>query len=124
MRRSEAVIRGAIHDPETAVPVAAERAFLRRLEGGCQVPVAAYARLSRAEPGKPMLRLDGRVIALSGESMAEGTEEAAVRDEAHAEEMGTLLAERLLDDWGRSDTFRGPRRSRSGGDGALRWKES
>jgi hypothetical protein len=44
-----------------------------------------------------MLRLDGRVIALSGESMAEGTEEGLVRDEAHAAELGTRLAERLLE---------------------------
>ena len=28
--------------PETAYAVTAERAFLRRLEGGCQVPIAAY----------------------------------------------------------------------------------
>jgi hydroxymethylbilane synthase len=91
------VVREVLHHPETAVPVAAERAFLRRLEGGCQVPVAAYARVHRHGSGKPMLRLDGRVIALSGESMVEGTEETAVRDEAHAAEMGTLLAERLLE---------------------------
>jgi hydroxymethylbilane synthase len=100
-RTDDAVIQGlvreAVHDPETAVPVAAERAFLRRLEGGCQVPVAAYARRCEHESGRPTLRLDGRVIALSGESMAEGTEEAVVRDEAQAAEMGTRLAERLLE---------------------------
>lgn len=90
------LVRGAVHDQDTAVPVAAERAFLRRLEGGCQVPVAAYARLSRRETGKPMLRLVGRVIALSGENMVEGTEDAAVRDEDHAAELGIILAERLL----------------------------
>jgi hydroxymethylbilane synthase len=100
-RTNDAAIQGfvreAVHDQETAVPVAAERAFLRRLEGGCQVPVAAYARQYRGKSGEPMLRLDGRVIALSGDSMAEGTEQAAVGDEAHAAEMGTRLAERLLD---------------------------
>ena len=90
------LVRDAVHDPETAVPVAAERAFLRRLEGGCQVPVAAYARQYRHGSGS-RLRLDGRVIALSGENMAEGTEEAVVRDEAHAAELGTVLAERLLE---------------------------
>jgi porphobilinogen deaminase len=44
-----------------------------------------------------MLRLDGRVIALSGESMVEGTEEAVVQDEAQAADLGTELAERLLE---------------------------
>jgi hydroxymethylbilane synthase len=92
----QSLVRDAVHDPETAVPVAAERAFLRHLEGGCQVPVAAYARQYRRQSGQPMLRLDGRVIALSGESMVEGTEEAVVRDEAQAAEMGAMLAERLL----------------------------
>ena len=90
----QSLLREAVHDPETAVPVAAERAFLRRLEGGCQVPVAAYAR---RESGGPMLRLDGRVIALSGESMVEGMEEAVVKDEAQAADLGTKLAERLLE---------------------------
>ena len=90
----QTLVREAVHDPETAVPVAAERAFLRRLEGGCQVPVAAYAR---RDSGRAILRLDGRVIGLSGESMAEGTEEAVVRDEAHAADLGTMLAERLLE---------------------------
>ncbi|SIS64042.1 hydroxymethylbilane synthase [Alicyclobacillus vulcanalis] len=33
----------AIDDPETARSVEAERAFLARLEGGCQVPMGAYA---------------------------------------------------------------------------------
>jgi hydroxymethylbilane synthase len=93
----QSLVREAVHDPETAVPVAAERAFLRRLEGGCQVPVAAYARRCEHESGQPTLRLDGRVIALSGESLAEGTEEALARDEAEAAEMGTRLAERLLE---------------------------
>jgi hydroxymethylbilane synthase len=88
------LLREAVHDPETAVPVAAERAFLRRLEGGCQVPVAACAR---RESGGPLLRLDGRVIALSGESMVEGTEAAVVKDEAEAADLGTTLAERLLE---------------------------
>ena len=90
----QGLIREAVHDPETAVPVAAERAFLRRLEGGCQVPVAAYAR---RESGGPMLRLDGRVIALSGESMVQGMEEAVVRNEVQAAELGRKLAERLLE---------------------------
>jgi hydroxymethylbilane synthase len=32
-----------LNDPETSVCVLAERSFLHRLEGGCQVPIAAYA---------------------------------------------------------------------------------
>jgi hydroxymethylbilane synthase len=34
-----------LHDPDAAVCVEAERGFLSRLEGGCQVPIGAYAVL-------------------------------------------------------------------------------
>jgi len=35
----------AIHDPETALCVSAERAFLRAISGGCSVPAACHATL-------------------------------------------------------------------------------
>ncbi|MBA2847895.1 hydroxymethylbilane synthase [Thermosulfuriphilus ammonigenes] len=38
-----------LHHPETAVCTQAERAFLARLEGGCQVPLAAHATLKDGE---------------------------------------------------------------------------
>lgn len=34
-----------LNHPESAMAVAGERAFLRRLEGGCQVPIAAYGEV-------------------------------------------------------------------------------
>lgn len=87
-------VRDAIHHAPTALQVSAERAFLRRLEGGCQVPIAAYAR-PHGEPGQGLL-LHGRVIALSGERSVEGHEVGLVQSEAEAESLGTALAERLL----------------------------
>lgn len=38
-----------LNDADTAVAAAAERAFLARLEGGCQVPMACYAQLRAAD---------------------------------------------------------------------------
>jgi hydroxymethylbilane synthase len=35
-----------LNDKDTALAVKAERAFLRTLEGGCQVPIAAYANVA------------------------------------------------------------------------------
>jgi hydroxymethylbilane synthase len=66
----------------------AERALLRRLEGGCQVPVGAYAEVEDGE-----VHLRGLIAALDGSRL--------VRDEARgpveqAERVGTELAERLL----------------------------
>ena len=75
-------------------PSRAERAFLRRMEGGCQVPVAALAVLADGA-----LRLHGRVVSLDGEPPVEGR---GIRHRMHevadAEELGTALAERLLEE--------------------------
>lgn len=75
------------HRP-SALTVAAERAFLARLGGGCQVPIAAYGQLN----GDQL-----RLIALV--SMPDGT--AMIRGERHGpydrgEEIGAALAEELL----------------------------
>ena len=35
----------AVHDHDTFLAVSAERAFLKSLEGGCQVPIGAYAQV-------------------------------------------------------------------------------
>lgn len=84
----------AVHHTATARAVAAERAFLRTLEGGCQVPVAAYA-----EPdAEGRLRLQGRVVSLGGERGVEGVETDVAADEVEADALGVALAERLLEE--------------------------
>jgi hydroxymethylbilane synthase len=87
--------RRAVHHPVTAISVAAERGFLRRLEGGCQVPVAAYAELDREGKG-PSIRLHGRVVSLGGERMVEGEQAGIVSNENEAGALGSALADRLL----------------------------
>lgn len=84
--------RAAVHHRATALAVTAERAFLRRMEGGCQVPVAALAALDSDDT----LRLHGRVIALDGSRMVEGHESARIGDVDEAERAGAALAERLI----------------------------
>jgi len=81
-----------VHDRNTGVAVAAERAFLRQLEGGCQVPIAAFAE----QQGRGGLCLLGRVISLGGETTVEGSVTEPVRDEAAADRLGSALAEDLL----------------------------
>lgn len=82
----------AVHHEPTGVAIAAERAFLRTLEGGCQVPVAAWAE--HVPSGG--LRLRGRVVSLAGEHAVEGEEMQAVRDADEADSLGVALADRLL----------------------------
>jgi hydroxymethylbilane synthase len=84
----------AVHHPPTAYATSAERAFLRTLEGGCQVPVAAHATLG--EGGRA--RLHGRVVSLRGERAVEGIETGAGGSDSDADALGVRLAERLLDD--------------------------
>jgi hydroxymethylbilane synthase len=76
-------------DAETHAATSAERAFLRRLEGGCQAPIGAYASITGGR-----IRLEGIVSDLKGERTFRGDSEG-VPDESEA--LGTALAERLLE---------------------------
>ena len=68
--------------------VLAERAFNRRLEGGCQVPLAAYATLADGN-----MRLDGLVASLDGTRVLR----ARVRGSGdEAESLGTEAASSVL----------------------------
>ena len=79
----------ALHDPVTATCVSAERAFNRRLNGGCQVPIAAYA-LIQADNS---LWLRGRVSDPEGRQTIAGELKGSPQD---AGSLGLQLAEDLL----------------------------
>ena len=78
----------ALEHPETRVRVEAERGFLGRLEGGCQVPIAGHAVV---EAGR--VRMRALVASLDGKQVIRG-ERSAPLPEARA--MGVALAEELL----------------------------
>jgi hydroxymethylbilane synthase len=75
------------HAP-TKTAVLAERALLHRLQGGCQVPIAAHATLT----GRQVI-LEGLVSSVDGKELIRDTVEGAVED---PESIGVQLAERLL----------------------------
>ncbi len=50
-----------INNTNTELAVRAERAFLRKLEGGCQIPIAAYGFIKNNK-----LYLSGRILSLDG----------------------------------------------------------
>jgi len=77
-----------LHHPATATVVSAERAFNRRLEGGCQVPIAGHAVLEGDS-----LWLRGLVGSPDGTTVIRGEVRGAAAD---AERLGVSLAEDLL----------------------------
>ncbi len=78
---------------ETALCVRAERAFLKRLEGGCQVPIAAYGSLIQ-DNGKEILLLDGLVGSVDGKILIRDRKKGSP---AEAETLGDSLARALLE---------------------------
>jgi hydroxymethylbilane synthase len=75
------------HEPTRTV-VKGERAFLNRLEGGCQVPIAGHGKIN-----KDRLILTGLVAEIDGTQMIKG-EKSGPLDSAEA--IGIDLAEELL----------------------------
>ena len=92
IRKSDAEIQAMlekINDEPTAICTAAERSFLRKLEGGCQVPIAGHARL------------DGDRVYLQGfAGSADGKiviKDSISGDKRKAVNLGKELAERLIE---------------------------
>ncbi|MBN7798242.1 hydroxymethylbilane synthase [Parahaliea mediterranea] len=79
----------ALHHEPTAQRVTAERALNRRLEGGCQVPIACYAEFT----GRGELWLRGLVGRPDGTLLLRAEATAPV---AQAEALGIGVAEELL----------------------------
>jgi hydroxymethylbilane synthase len=77
-----------LNDSLTQQGVEAERAFSRRLFGGCQLPIAAYAIIENNN-----LQLEGMVGRVNGEEIISGSIEGPLKER---EELGCKLAEQLL----------------------------
>ena len=95
-REEDAKIRDIIaflNDADTMNCARAERAFLARVEGGCQVPVGVYATMEGEE-----LAVEAVIASLDGKQFFRDVTKGP-REEA--EHLGTLLAEKLLDAGGR-----------------------
>ena len=87
----ELVLR--LEDPSTRMAVTAERGFLERLEGGCQVPIAAHATVD-----DQTMTLRGLIASVDGLRLIQGSSVGPIGD---AKKIGVALAERLLSQGGR-----------------------
>jgi hydroxymethylbilane synthase len=74
--------------PDTSYAVRAERALLKRCEGGCQVPIAAFGQVTGNQ-----MTLTGFVAAVDG---SRSLKESITGPVAECERLGIELAERLL----------------------------
>ena len=80
----------SLDDTDSRVCVTAERALLRTLHGGCQIPLGALAVLRGGE-----LHLEAGVFSVSGAECVRTSENGPPED---AEEIGIRLAETLLEE--------------------------
>jgi hydroxymethylbilane synthase len=86
-------IRQLVNHPQTEACLKAERSLLRKLEGGCSVPIFGYATLQ-----KDQVTLEAGIISLDGTQILRRSLSGAAAD---AEKIGQTLAEELLADGGK-----------------------
>jgi hydroxymethylbilane synthase len=82
-------------DPQTALAVRAERAFLRGVRGGCQAPVGAHATYAGG-----VLHLAAVIAAPDGAQTVRGEFDLETADPQAGEAQAERLAQLLLDDGG------------------------
>ena len=80
-----------LHHADTSHRLIAERALVRRLNGGCQVPIGCYAVFTDAD--KSQLHLRGLVGSPDGVTMLNGEVHGHIDE---AESLGIRLADQLL----------------------------
>jgi hydroxymethylbilane synthase len=78
-----------LNDPTSAIAILSERAFLKKLGGGCQVPIAAFGQIVGST-----LQIDGMVATTDGKTMIRHSLKDTPEE---AESLGTRLATILLE---------------------------
>ncbi|PNK60884.1 hydroxymethylbilane synthase [Psychrobacter sp. FDAARGOS_221] len=92
-----------LNDGQARIRLIAERALNRRLEGGCQVPIAAFAVIEKQSENShdKSLWLRGRVGTEDGQTLLKADKRIALSGnqaerEAQAEQLGIDVADQLL----------------------------
>lgn len=87
---------GGLSHEETAMQVAAERALLRTLNGGCSVPISVLVTAAVNENKGYDISLRAEVRSLDGKEGLQDTSTVTVGSLAEADAMGQKLGETLL----------------------------
>ncbi|MCF2501702.1 MULTISPECIES: hydroxymethylbilane synthase [Dyadobacter] len=85
----KAIIKKLINHSQTETCLLTERAFLKRLQGGCSIPVFGMATLHEDQ-----INITGGIISLDGQELIRRTETGSI---SFPEELGTALADELLE---------------------------
>jgi hydroxymethylbilane synthase len=88
-----AEILGKLDDEETRTVIIAERALLAALQGGCQVPLGAWARMERGE-----LVMEAAVCSVDGQRYVR---QKVAGQPAQAAELGQQMAQLLVENGAR-----------------------
>ncbi len=81
-----------IDDRQTRASVEAERALLAKLQGGCQIPIGAYAEIKKND-----LHVEAVICTLDGDHTIRDRHSGPV---SQASKIGDTLAQRMLDNGG------------------------
>ena len=87
------LVRDLLNDPRSEACLLAERAYLRKLEGGCSIPAFGLARLDGAQ-----LTLTAGLVSLDGGQILKNSRTGSLED---AEAIGGELGEHILENGGR-----------------------
>ncbi len=88
---TEKIVSG-MDDPQTRVAIEAERALLAKLQGGCQVPIGAYAQILKKE-----VCIEAIICTLEGDHAIRDRHSGPVKQAA---KIGNELAMRMLENGG------------------------
>lgn len=83
------MIRNAVNDPATETRLLAERAFLKKLDGGCSIPVFGLANYENDE-----IIMEGGIVSLDGKIMIR---KSAKGSKDNPKNIGLKLAEEVLE---------------------------
>ncbi|MCK5102396.1 MAG: hydroxymethylbilane synthase, partial [Cyclobacteriaceae bacterium] len=92
-------IREIINDPQTEIKLKAERAYLRKLKGGCSIPAFANAQINARLPARQGNRivLQAGIFSLDGREFVNKTAEGGLEE---PETLGKKLGEDILNEGG------------------------
>lgn len=101
VRKGDDLVLGLLEritDKKATYAVLAERALLRKVEGGCSAPLGVETEWVVDAEGKDVLQLRSNVVSVDGKECADALMQKAVTSDAEAEAFGEEVADALWKD--------------------------